>query len=137
MSLVRTTPLVSALFFASSMLAVDVSHTQSDPAVKFAVEDLKRILAPVEGRIVLENDASLPTQQWRLKTREDGSLGIYGRDGVALAYGIYAFLEEYAGVRWYAYDTECIPDLNGWKMPRLDVSRRPAILDREMYVASD
>lgn len=137
MSPARTIPLVSMLLFASSAFAVEVMHSQSDPAVKFAVEDLKRILAPVEGRIVLERDVSLPTQQWRLKTREDGALGIYGRDGMALAYGIYAFLEEYASVRWYAYDTECIPDLEGWKIPKLDVTRRPAILDREMYVASD
>ena len=126
---------VSLWAFVASAVQVDSSH--QDPAVKLAVGDLKRILGAVDARIVLELDFALLPQQWRLKTRSDGALVISGRDGMALACGAYAFLEDYAGVRWYAYDTEQIPDLGCWKMPRLDVTRRPAILSREMYVASD
>ena len=126
---------VSLWAFAAA--AVEVESSDRDPAVKQAVGDIKRILGAVDGRVVLETDAALMPQQWRLKTRRDGALAISGRDGMALAYGAYAFLEEYAGVRWYAFDTEKIPDLRGWTIPRLDVTRRPAILSREMYVASD
>jgi hypothetical protein len=133
----RKLPFVLTFLAASAVLAVDVVCPQSDPAVKFAAKDLARILSGVEGRIETKIDSSMPAQEWRFKSPGDGTLSIYGRDSMALAYGIYAFLEEYAGCRWYAYDTECIPDLKGWKIPEIDASRRPAILNREMYVASD
>lgn len=133
----RTSLLASLALFTSALPAVEVESAYSDPAVKFAVKDLKRILSGVEGRIVLKTDKKLLSQQWKLKTQDDGALFIYARDEMSLVYGVYSFLEEYAGVRWYAYDTEKIPDLSSWKIPRLDVMRRPAILDREMYTATD
>ena len=126
--------IVSAAF---SCAGVCVKYNGNDPAAKFAVKDLERILEKVEGCVTLKTDLSMPSQEWRLKSESSKALEISGRDGMALAYGIYSFLEEYAGVRWFAYDTEKIPDLAGWTLPIIDVKRRPAILDREMYVASD
>jgi hypothetical protein len=122
---------------ALSLPAVEVSYSGSDPAAKYACADLERILAPVKGKIVLERDGTMRSQEWRLKTRADGTLVISGRDGMALAYGVYSLLEDYAGVRWFAADTEIVPNLSKWRLPKLDVTGRPAILDREMFVSTD
>lgn len=121
----------------ASAFSVEVEYAGADPAVKFAVKDAETCLAGAKGRIVLSADPSLESQAWRIRTAADGSLVISGRDGMGIVYGLYSFLEKYAGCRWYALDTTVIPDRTGWKIPAVDDSGRPAILDREMYVGAD
>ena len=118
--------------------AVTVDLVAPDPLADFVAKDISRLLGGKAEKITLRTDASLPAQAWRLKSRADGSLVIYGRDALGIANGAYAFLEKYAGVRWFAPDTECIPDLSRWKMPaRLDETRKPAFSQREMFVGAD
>ena len=118
--------------------AVEIEAPKNDPLVNFVAGDLARILGKHADKIVLGIDASLPAQAWRIKSRPGGSLAIYGRDPVGIAGGAYVFLEKCAGVRWFAPDTECIPDLSRWKMPSsLDVKWRPSFSHREMFVGAD
>ena len=122
---------------AASAFSVEVEYAGADPAVKFAVKDAKTCLAGATGRIVLSADPSMASQAWRIRTAADGALVISGRDGMGIVYGLYSFLEKYAGCRWYALDTTVVPDRTGWKIPAVDDGGRPAILDREMYVGAD
>ena len=128
--------LVMAIPLATVSFGVDVDFTSGDPAVKFAAEELKRLLGGVSGKIALREDPSMEAQAWRLKTEGD-VLTISGRDGMGISYGVFTFLERHADVHWYAPDTEEIPDLSGWRIPKLDESGKPAFNYREMYVGPD
>ena len=109
-----------------------------EPLTEFVARDLTRLLGAEAGKITLRTDATLPAQGWRLKSAADGSLVISGRDALGIANGAYNFLEKYAGVNWFAPDTECVPDLANWKLPTgLDETRQPAFSQREMFVGKD
>ena len=122
----------------ASASAVTVEMPGRDPMVEFAVKDMERLIGAQADRVKLCIDASLPPQGWRFLSDADGSLAIFGRDGLGVVNGVYAFLEKYAGVRWFAPDTECVPDLTSWKLPvGLDESETPAFAQREAYVSTD
>lgn len=117
---------------------IEVDYGDKDEAVLFAVRELKRILRGVPGRIALREQADLPEQAWRFRSEPDGTVVIAGQDGMGLVYGVLTFLEKHAGVRWFAPDTEKVPDLTGWKLPiGLDETARPSFDYREMYVGYD
>lgn len=52
---------------------------------------------------------------------------IYGGKGRGTMYGVFSFLENELGVRWYASDCTKVPSLKVWGFEKLDVSERPAI----------
>ena len=136
---------------AGLLWAVDVHVDKgADPAVKFAAKDLARCLTQVSGKsfqakesaesaqagdIILVNDPKLEKQQWQFAFR-DGKLYISGRGAPGMVYGIYAFLEKYAGCAWLAPDVEIIPKKPGWKLPEINEKGKPAIMRREFYVAT-
>ena len=127
----------AAAAFATSALGVEIEYAGNDPAVKFAVKDAMTCLKGAEGRLALATDPSLASQEWRLKTADDGALVVSGRDGMGIVYGLYTFLEKYAGCRWYSPDTTVLPDRTGWMVPVVDERGRPAIPEREYYVGHD
>lgn len=123
---------------AMSVSAVQVEFAQGDRAVQFAAGELKRLLGGATGVIALREDPQLSAQAWRFKSDSGGKLVISGRDGMGIAYGVFTFLEKYVGVRWFAPDTECVPDLTGWTLPAdLDETGKPVFNYREMYVGHD
>ena len=131
---------VSLCFSEALPVEVDYSSANGkDQAVVFAAKDLKRILKNVSGRIELCEDPAMSAQEWAFETRSEGVVAISGRDGMGIAYGVYDFLEKYAGVRWFAPDTEFIPDLSNWKMPVLNRKEvyAPKYSYREMYTGED
>lgn len=122
----------------SAAQAVTVDLPGRSPLAEFVAQDLTRLLGAEAEKITLRTDAMLPAQGWRLKSAVDGSLVILGRDVLGIASGAYNFLEKYAGVNWFAPDTECVPDLANWKLPTgLDETRQPAFSQREMFVSTD
>ena len=142
------------LVFASAALnAADIIHYEkkSDTVVAFAARDMARILRTITGRnyratgyekpvqsgdIVLGINEALRSQEWHMENRQ-GILQIHGGDTFGLVYGIYDFLERYAGCSWLAPDTELLPTQPDWKIPEINEMRRPAFLRREMYVGDD
>lgn len=124
------------VLLAPAVRGVEVEYASGDPAIKFAANELKRLLGDVPGKIALCEDSSMEAQAWRFKTNGD-MLTITGRDGMGIAYGVFAFLEKYADIHWYAPDTEEVPDLSGWRIPNLDESGKPAFDYREMFVGRD
>jgi len=139
------------LLGAFSLLgAADIHYEKDDKAVQFAAKDLARCLTKVSGRtyqtkdsvaapqtgdIILANDPQLENQQWQFAFR-DGKLYISGRGAPGIVYGVYTFLEKYAGCAWLAPDVEVIPEKPGWKLPEINEKGKPAIMRREFYVAS-
>ena len=58
------------------------------------------------------------------------NLYIYGGKDVGTMYGVFAFLENEVGVRWYTPSLTQVPRLQALRLQPLDVSERPAILRR-------
>ena len=52
---------------------------------------------------------------------------IYGGRTRGTMYGVFAFLENELGVRWYATDCTKIPEADRWDFSKLNVSEAPAI----------
>lgn len=89
-----------------------------DPAIKFVARDVSAMLGDVAGDIVLKSDATLPKCHWGLDS--DGrTLTVSGCDEQGVIYGLYTFLEKYAGFRWYAPDVTKRPNLKGWTFPKV------------------
>lgn len=65
-------------------------------------------------------------QGFRYVTR-DGNLYIYGGRNLGTMYGVYAFLENELGVRWYTADYTRIPHLSTFRLKSYNHSERPAI----------
>ena len=147
----KKTVLFTVFFLVTALFAVNVHiGKNSDAAIKFAAKDLARCLSSITGQvynvaesaqnhvagdIVIVDDSNLEKQQWCFVSR-DGKLYISGRGAPGIVYGIYTFLEKYAGCSWPAPDTEILPKNPGWKIPVLNTKGKPAIMRREIYVGS-
>ena len=147
----KKTVLFTAFFLVTALFAANVHiGKNSDAAIKFAAKDLARCLSSITGQvynvaesaqnhvagdIVIVDDSNLEKQQWCFVSR-DGKLYISGRGAPGIVYGIYTFLEKYAGCSWPAPDTEILPKNPGWKIPVLNTKGKPAIMRREIYVGS-
>ncbi len=147
----RTTIILCLSGIVSLLNAADIRYGKdADKAVQFVAKDMARCLSEVRGEkygvqpggrsvrgdIVLNTDASLKSQEWKIQSK-DGVLTISGSSSPGIVYGVYTFLEKYAGCGWPAPDTEILPKQPGWKLPEVNETGRPAFLRREMYVGPD
>ena len=147
----KQTVILCLLAVASLLDAADIRYEKgADKAVQFAAKDLARCLSAVSGEkygvqpggkavrgdIILNTDAALKSQEWNFRSK-NGILTISGSSSPGIIYGIYTFLEKYAGCFWPAPDTEILPEQPGWKLPEINETGRPAFLCREMYVGTD
>ena len=147
-----TTAFLALLWLPYAFCASVCYPPKADAALEFAAKDMAEHLSKItgktyqarqgasgsssEGDIVLEHDPALQSQQWHFKT-VDGRLFLRGGDVSGIVYGVYTFLEKYAGCAWLAPDTAILPGNPAWKLPALDQKGRPAFLRREMYVGRD
>ena len=147
----KKTIILGLLGMAFLACAEDIRYEkEADSAVRFAAKDLARCLSVVTGEkygvqsggeavcgdIVLNTDSTLKSQEWKFQSR-DGILTISGSSSPGIVYGVYTFLEKYAGCFWPAPDTEILPPQPEWKLPEINETGRPAFLRREMYVGTD
>ncbi len=65
-------------------------------------------------------------QGFRYVTR-DGNLYIYGGRNQGTMYGVYAFLENELGIRWYTGDYTKIPKRSSFKLKSYNHSEKPAL----------
>ena len=144
--------LIAALTCLGSFLltAENVHYVpvKNDRWGRFAAKDLARCLTAVSGKkyeaategkkaagdIVLGIDPKLTDQEWRIENR-NGILYIEGCSTPGIVYGIYNFLEKYAGCAWLDPDTEILPFQPGWKLPQVNETGKPAFWRREVYIA--
>ena len=134
--------------YVVSAATVHYVDEKNDRFVKFIAQDLARCLtavsgekyeakttgAKVKGDIVFAIDPKMQEQEWRLATR-NGILYVEGKDLPGIAYGVYNFLEKYAGCLWLDPETEILPSKPGWKIPQINETGKPALWRREFYVA--
>jgi hypothetical protein len=71
----------------------------------------------------------LGTEGYALKTLEGNLFIIGGQRGVL--YGVYAFLEEYLGIRWFAEDCTQVPQRRNLALEDLDTRYVPKLTCRE------
>lgn len=71
-------------------------------------------------------------EEWLIRTAGDNLIITGGRPRGTL-YGVYEFLEQYAGCRWLAWDTEVIPSNPNLSTPAIDKRGKPAFYWRDMY----
>lgn len=91
--------------------------------------------------IGMTNRTPLPEKNYRFAPdefhlfTENTSLYITGGNNKGCLYGVYEFLEKYAGCRFWTPQAEYIPDQKTIAVPKLDVRSKPAFQSREVYYA--
>jgi len=129
-------------------------EANSIPSERFAAEELQKFLGKITGvkfAIVPEGEHEGPgifvgatrrarelgidpdrlgDEEWVLRTDKDDLILSGGRPRGTL-YGVYEFLETYAGCRWVSPDTEVIPSNSNFAVPALDTRGKPGFSWRE------
>ena len=107
---------------------VDYSNLGDAPAIVLGC-------GPVAQSLGVDPDpASLGEQGYVLRTVPP-HLVIAGTAAAGTLYGVYDFLEEQLGVRWYAPDETKLPAVTELPLPLLDTAVRPAFLWRHTSYA--
>ena len=128
--------------------------TSATPAEKFAAETMSKYLKRVTGAefpVVGEDMAGTKTisigntrfaaqsgitglgaEEWVQRAAGD-RLVIAGGTPRATAYGVFDFLERYAGVYQLAVDTEIVPSHPTLRIPSLDKRTKPAFRSRHVF----
>lgn len=82
--------------------------------------------------VVLMRDDKLPEESWFYFSKDD-TLTI-GGSGRGLLYGVYCFLENELGIRWYSEDVEVVPEYTAaLQLPALDKKGKPVMIYRDIY----
>lgn len=82
--------------------------------------------------VVLQRNDTLPEESWFYFSKGD-TLTI-GGSGRGLLYGVYCFLENEVGIRWYSEDAELVPEYTGaLQLPALDKKGKPVMIYRDIY----
>lgn len=85
--------------------------------------------------IKLDTDTSGKLAREGFRLRSDGQdIYITGGSPRGLLYGVYTFLEDYAGVRWYGPDATEVPQRPTLVIPPIDRTEAPAFTYREVFV---
>jgi len=85
------------------------------------------------GRAVAATPKDLGGDSFVIETK-GSRLQIYGGEPVGTIYGVYAFLEEVLGCKWWSYDDEDVPHRAAIEVAELNIVRKPAFIGH--YLAS-
>ena len=89
----------------TAFASVNVTCGESGPE-RYAAAELKRYLEKIGvaadggAAVTVKTEASLPRDAVRIRVRENG-LALEGGNGRGVIYAVYAFLERYAGMRFF------------------------------------
>ena len=107
-------------------------RADNDAAVSYAADELKKYMGKMElcadsGELsfVLTLDASLPPDAYRLDF-DECEIRIVGGSGRGVLYGVYGFLDKYAGVRFLTPELEVCKDGDIKLVPGSSYSYTPA-----------
>lgn len=129
------------------------------PSERYAAEELQHYLEKISGvKIPIVTDAEKATSREILlgdnthlaKLRAKIDLAKLGSDGFVLRTegdrliiaggkprgtlnGVYTFLEEKLGVRWFTPDVEKVPKLSRIQLPKLNETKIPALENRDVF----
>ena len=136
-----------------------VVSAEAIPSERYAAEELQRYLEKISGvRLEIVPDTAKPTAREillgdnaRLRSLEPRpDLSRVGPDGFLLRTsgrhlviaggqprgtlnGVYTFLEEQLGVRWFTPEVEWVPQTNRVQVPKLDRAVVPALENRDVF----
>lgn len=81
------------------------------------------------------NNGLLPTEKeaWSIQTVNE-HIVITGGDGRGTLYGVYHFLEDIIGVRWWNVWEEYVPDLGTITVDSLNLTGKPSFEYRDIYI---
>ncbi|HET8701397.1 MAG TPA: DUF4838 domain-containing protein, partial [Nitrococcus sp.] len=85
-------------------------------------------------RLATDSSGELAREGFRILSHGQ-DIRITGGSPRGLLYGVYAFLEDYAGVHWYGPDATEIPRRPTFTVPAIDRTEAPAFAYREVFVA--
>ena len=122
--------------------------TEGSELAKHAADELATYLQRVTGGHFAITTANASGPALRLETKASGDLGaegfrirsegrdirIIGGTPRGLLYGVYTFLEDYAGVRWYGPDYTQVPQQPTLTVPAIERTETPAFAYREAFV---
>ena len=106
-------------------------------AVRTAANELAHFLKRITGAdfpvcsdsdgiaVRLAADPSLDEETYRIQCRSDG-LTITGGSGRGVLYGVYGFLENVLGVRFYTHDVTKVPKCEELVLDEMDITDSPA-----------
>ena len=123
-----------------------VVPAEMTPAEKTASEELAAYLHKITGSVfrmeksdqfkgekaVFLRRADLGSEEWAFMT-EKGSLIISGGHPRGILYGVYHFLEDVLGVRWWSPWAETVPSMKTIRLPDLQRRGKPVFQSRELY----
>lgn len=79
------------------------------------------------------SQTSLDSEEWAIKNVGKDLIITGGRPRGVL-YGVYEFLEKFAGCRWYDMNTELVPSISDFNIPaHIDIKEKPAFKGRSIY----
>ena len=122
--------------------------TEGSGLANHAADELASYLQRVTGGQFAVTAAGSTGPAIRLDTQASGDLGeegfrirsegqdihITGGSPRGLLYGVYAFLEDYVGVRWYGPDYTQVPQQPTLTVPAIERTESPAFAYREAFV---
>lgn len=141
----------SAILFANKQTTWQIRHERNtEPAVKYAVQELKNALKKISGidfpvttfpqnsEIVVKVDSSLGDPDIVSVKTKDGKLFLTGGSPSSVLYSVYSFLQNELGIRWLwpGKSGEFIPRKSSWILPELNYIYKPALKYRGFHLCS-
>ncbi|MBO7329659.1 MAG: hypothetical protein J6W00_12915 [Lentisphaeria bacterium] len=125
---------------------VEMSITNPIPAEKTAEKELCTYLEKIFGKhtpaaankkIILQYDAKLGAEEFRIKSQKDGSLTISGGRPRGVLYGSYWFLDRKLGVHWLTPSVEYVPRKTSVDLGDINHFGKPAFASRLLLCLDD
>jgi len=104
-------------------------YLQAITEVKFPVS---RELAERRIELIVDPRLDMPAEGYSWKVA-DSQIRITARTPRGLAYGVYGFLEEECGCRWWSFNEEDVPRVPNLKVKNSEVIRSPSFLMHDLY----
>lgn len=82
--------------------------------------------------ILLKNNFDIKTDFISLNFSKS-SISITGNNIEMLSYGVYEFIENFLGVKWYSTDYTLIPELNSINIPLKEIVYKPPVTTRTVH----
>ncbi|MBQ9552784.1 MAG: DUF4838 domain-containing protein [Clostridia bacterium] len=118
----------SALAAEGSPLLIALAEDAAEPEQK-AAETLRQVLAqmlpeePTVGSDAANADfvigtlADQPAGSYRVTRQNGGAVTVLGSGAMGAQNGVYAFLRDYCGCRWFAADERVVPQVDALDLP--------------------
>ena len=118
------------LLIAAGAVAIEIQNNATDIASKRAETDLRDYIgqmgqAEANVKFTLSVDGAMKQEEWKVEGKGQ-SVAISGGSPRGLLYGVYHYLEDACGVRWWSPREEDVPKLAALPSDGLSLSGVPS-----------